>query len=340
MPHQRSRRLRFPTLVLLLAAALLAGSGCDEKEDVPPEDQRLFLSAIPSQTCPAIVLEGNSYVLDESAEVSQFELVATVFADDGQVQEGVEVRIESEPAVGESFTGETDDSGQVRFTAVAPRRDVGGDFVDWTAFAANGEESETETTTGFFPFISMSPSGSTTIGCGEEFEVLVSVSLGCLVNAANVDFYLEGADADGTLAENVGYLGARRLGSLEFDEEMDGTNNAKSRIDDEVPGEGEIRPVLSTNGNFNVNYFRRDDDWGLTADAALYALTFRALEGDNCIAGTATLVFAENGSALVTPAEAIGGAAAVYDLWNPPNDAVERLGPGILFTLTGETPDP
>ena len=309
-------------LSLGLAAALVVSGGCDEKEAISSEDQRLFLSAIPPQTCPAQVLDGATYALDESAAASRFELVATVFADDGQIQEGVDVLIES--SEGQSFSGETDERGQFRVDAIAEPRPP--DFVEWTATAANGERSETETITGFFPFLSLTPGGGSTVECGEEFSVSLSVSLSCLVNKLDVRLFIEGEDENGDPATNYELVSYEALGPFEFDPDSTASNPDLSRLTVNGPTAGEI----------DIEYSRVGDGYGSNFEGRYVELTFRAPgdeDPEGCTPGTVILVFNNGGEALVTPGSAIGGDAGIYDLWSPPNDTAERVGPGILWNI-------
>jgi hypothetical protein len=302
------RLRRHGPLGVALAALVLLAAGCDDREEVAPEDRRLFLSASRTAVCPDI---------DDSAN-NDVALIATVFAEDGQTQENAPVTIVTDstsPPI--ELQGVTDDRGQYRPVVNVTRPP---EIWDWTATIENGETDTVRFLVPPYPLMAVTAPG-TPVEVGETFPVEIQVTGACQVNRLDFELdYAEDADSDAT-GDFIDYVeGEFERGTL-LEEDGDGTNE-NTFVNEQEMGE-----------TLRIEYGRiGEPEFGTSRSGLYLILTFEAKTP-----GRAVIRFE---SAVVTPSSLIGGSSRPFDLFDPPDGGPARVFNSFveIVEASGESP--
>ncbi|GAB4225056.1 MAG: hypothetical protein Kow0062_27390 [Acidobacteriota bacterium] len=281
------RRRPIPGSWLAWAAAglMLLAAGCDELQELAPEEQRLFLSTNRPSVCPDL----------QDPSLNQVELIATVFGNDGQVQPGVPVTITSDsPPTGPvTFEGETDGNGQFR-----PSIEVTRPPDEWlfSASIPNGQTSSASLPVALPPIIQVSPAAPQ-VAVGQEIEVRIVLAGTCDINGMDleIDFGLDPDDQSGPRVDRLDFVPGSEQEAGLFNVDFDGTNNVTSLT---------VGP--ESNERVPARYERLDPDDGITGDGTYF--TFKLVGKAE---GRVLLTFSR---ADVWASELIGGRAMTWDL--------------------------
>jgi hypothetical protein len=143
-------------VALLLGASAMLLSGCDEATELGPEEQRIRVGAAPRSVCPSPPSPAGGEGTGEST------IVATVFGDDGSVQEGLPVELTATRGLLEESSLTTSRAGQVQTTLSVTRLDdspvvvtaqTGGGTVDQVELAVPAPPGVAIGTSSTQPFI-------------------------------------------------------------------------------------------------------------------------------------------------------------------------------------------
>lgn len=166
-------------LVLTLSCVVLAfAAACDDALEIAPEEQRIALGATPRSVCPSPESPGSTELSGDST------IVATVFAPDGAVQEGLPVEFVATRGILSETTVETNEAGQAQTTLTAQRLD--NVPVTVTARNEDGTAAEVEV---FFPgppAVGLTPSSATPVLGTATLSVFFQVAAPC--NVAELRF--------------------------------------------------------------------------------------------------------------------------------------------------------
>lgn len=295
-------------LFAMLAIAVLFFAGCDDKETIPLEEQRLFFTADRSAICPSI----------EDTSLNTVFLTATVFADDGQVQEGAPVRITTSNTSGGPtlIEGLTNERGQfvVEYPVVRPPV-----LYEFEASIENGATGSTRFFVPSTPILQVS-AFEITVEKGQEIELPILVSGACAING--IDMTLEfGTDADGEPVNAFDYV---------VDSEVE---NGFLNVDfDATAGTPVTEFVVSPEANEKVNILYRnlDPEFGISQDGTYFTVALLARED----APTGDVIVVIGQPTRLIPSSKLGGPD--YDLFDPPEDDTPRV-IGIRISITEPT---
>jgi hypothetical protein len=267
-PSRRARRV-LPLAAALLAASALLLTGCEDANDLAPEEQRIAVGASPVAVCPDPPAPSGAPGLGQST------IVATVFGDDGSVQEGLEVQLSASRGVLEETTLTTAATGQVDTTLSAPRSDEVPAVV--TATTEGGATAEIQLEIPPTPGVRLSTANpSPRVG---EQSLVLGFQIGAPCNVTELRFTLGYDPAVLDLSE-------REDGSGPVVEETGAMNAAT--------GSGDIPTILEVsedepNGSVRILY--RRDDVPRTGVRSQQIRTFLILRFDVLAPGPAELRF-------------------------------------------------
>ena len=192
----------------LLAAGALLLTGCEEADELAPSEQRIAVGASPVAVCPDPPAPSGAPGVGEST------IVATIFGDDGAVQEGLEVQLTASRGVLEETTLTTRATGQVDTTLTAPRSDEAPVLV--TATAEGGASAEVRLEVPPTPGIRLSTSSTSPV-IGEQ-SLGIGFQIGAPCNVTELRFTLsydpavldlsEREDGGGPVVEETGTMNA------------------------------------------------------------------------------------------------------------------------------------
>lgn len=270
-PGRRTHRRMM--LVACGVAALCAG--CQEADKIAPKDQKIALGALTSSVCP-----------DQDSTLKQgvTTMIATVFAKDGTLADGVGVTFSSAfgGATFDPVRATTNPAGIARSTLSSPRPP--GDSLTMTATLDNGLQSSHTLGFPLTPIMTVDSNNATPL-VGVELLLDVGVSRPCNITELGADLSYDPTVLEYEPGKEIQLNALNDVGS-------DGSPNGTTLdVDSSVPGHVRFR------------YFR-DDGRGVNITGGYLRLSFKTLA-----AGDAQL-------AVVVPSgELIGSVGGAYDLY-------------------------